>query len=125
MSRVTISYPATIAVDINIEDIRKYLMSKGWSDIGKCGEFGQEFKNDRHRTAVILPTVDTAVDFDKKMSDLFRVMSFVEKRQIPDIIKDIQKTKIILPVEIKIGLICLALSAVAVGIIAFYLLIPF
>lgn len=125
MSRVTISYPSTIAVDINIGDIRKYLMSKGWSDIGKCGEFGQEFKNDRHRMVVILPTVDTVVDFDKKMSDLFRVMSFVEKRQIPDIIKDIQKTKIILPVEIKIGLICLALSFIAVGIIAFYLLMPF
>lgn len=88
MSKITIRYQAVMTVDVNLEKVEKYLLSKGWVKDKKYGGFGWLFKHDQHHMSVVLPTVDTVVDFDRRISDLLHSVAFVEQRQVPDVIAD-------------------------------------
>jgi Na+-transporting NADH:ubiquinone oxidoreductase subunit NqrF len=88
MSKVRISYRATVTVDIDLAKVRSYLESKGWKYASVYGPYGEIFE--KGSDGILVPKVDTVADINNRMSELLEDLATDEGRQVPDVLKDIQ-----------------------------------
>lgn len=89
MSKVKITYKTTVKVDIDLNKVKEYLKSRGWTDDGPYGLFGRAYRNGDGY--IILMTTDKIGDWNPRMSEFVHELAEFEKRPIPEVLEDLTK----------------------------------
>jgi hypothetical protein len=88
MTKITISCNWPLLIDFDLQKAETYLLSKGWTEVAKWGQFGRIFVKGSHR--LMLPTIDTIGDFRTRISEFINDLSLVENLPPWELVKNLE-----------------------------------